>query len=106
MRPYCEVMPGSCSTGRCFIHGSRRRGNPLRKSICTSGSLYTPLVSYTYTGALSVCRRVPPSIVTVGVRCTRRIATLNSGYNVPGMYTFSEPGYVILICLSIMINRL
>ena len=64
---------------RPSIHDWRSFGRPFSRSISTLGSLYGPLVSYTYTGSLGSTRRSPPSTVMVGVRLTLRIPTLISG---------------------------
>ena len=64
---------------RFTTQGCRSFGNPCSKLIPTFGSLYAPLVSYMYTGALLSSHLSPFLIVTVGVRCTLRIPTLSSG---------------------------
>ena len=103
IRPYSDVMPGSCSrSSREAVSFSRMRGRPSFIFIVTAGSVYTPLVSYIYTGAFSVITFFPLSILTVGVRLTRRIATLIGNIS-PSIYIFSEPGYELRSIFSMVI---
>ena len=96
MRPYSDVISGSCSTSPRFsIHGSRRRGSPFFKSTSMAGSLNGPLVSYTYTSGFGVITFSPSTKFVLGTCSTLRIATRNSGNKVPGKYTFSERGNFI-----------